>query len=61
MSDQITEKEFYLSQRIESLARQNAQQALRISDLEAQISLIRAQSQQQNASFDQIKEEADKV
>ena len=48
MSDQqqVTEEQFVLSQRMESLARQNAQQALRIADLEAQIALIQAKSQQ---------------
>ena len=43
---QVTEEQFVLSQRMESLARQNAQQALRIADLEAQIALIQAKSQQ---------------
>ena len=43
---QVTEEQFVLSQRIESLARQNAQQAIRIADLEAQIALIQAKSQQ---------------
>jgi hypothetical protein len=43
---QVTEEQFVLAQRMESLARQNAQQALRISDLEAQIALIQAKSQQ---------------
>jgi hypothetical protein len=44
---QVTEEQFVLSQRMESLARQNAQQALRIADLEAQLALIQAKSQQQ--------------
>lgn len=43
---QVTEEQFVTAQRIESLARQNAQQALRIADLEAQLSLIQAKSQQ---------------
>lgn len=43
---QVTEEQFVLGQRMESLARQNAQQALRIADLEAQIALIQAKSQQ---------------
>ena len=43
---QVTEEQFVLSQRLESLARQNAQQALRIADLEAQIALIQAKAQQ---------------
>jgi hypothetical protein len=45
---QVTEEQFVLSQRMESLARQNAQQALRIADLEAQIALIQAKAQQPN-------------
>jgi cation transport ATPase len=43
---QVTEEQFVLGQRMESLARQNAQQALRIADLEAQIALIQAKAQQ---------------
>lgn len=43
---QVTEEQFVLAQRMESLARQNAQQALRIADLEAQIALTQAKSQQ---------------
>jgi len=43
---QITEEQFVLGQRMESLARQNAQQAIRIADLEAQIALMQAKSQQ---------------
>ena len=43
---QVTEEQFVLAQRVESLARQNAQQALRIADLEAQIALTQAKSQQ---------------
>ena len=44
--NQVTEEQFVLAQRMESLARQNAQQALRIADLEAQIALIQAKAQQ---------------
>ena len=44
--NQVTEEQFVLAQRMESLARQNAQQALRIADLEAQIALIQAKTQQ---------------
>ena len=44
--NQVTEEQFVTVQRIESLARQNAQQALRISELEAQIALIQAKAQQ---------------
>ena len=43
---QVTEEQFVLAQRLESLARQNAQQALRIADLEAQIALAQAKAQQ---------------
>lgn len=43
---QVTEEQFVLGQRMESLARQNAQQAIRIADLEAQIALIQAKAQQ---------------
>lgn len=46
---QVTEEQFVLGQRMESLARQNAQQALRIADLEAQIALMQAKSQQPQA------------
>jgi hypothetical protein len=46
MDKQVTAEEFYAGQRVESLARQNAQQALRIADLEAQLALIQAQQQQ---------------
>ena len=49
MENQVTEEQFVLAQRMESLARQNAQQALRIADLEAQIALIQAKSQQPQA------------
>jgi len=44
---EITAEQYYANQRIESLARQNAQQALRIADLEAQLALIQAQQQQE--------------
>ena len=44
--NQVTEEQFVLSQRMESLARQNAQQALRIADLEAQIALVQAKARQ---------------
>lgn len=43
---QVTEEQFVTAQRIESLARQNAQQALRIADLEAQMALTQAKAQQ---------------
>ena len=54
MSDrqEITEEQFVLAQRIESLARQNAQQALRIADLEAQIALLHAKAQQAQDTVD---------
>lgn len=43
---EITQEQFITMQRVESLARQNAQQALRIADLEAQLALIGQQAQQ---------------
>jgi fructosamine-3-kinase len=46
MDKQVTAEQFYANQRLESLARQNASQAVRIADLEAQIALIQAQQQQ---------------
>ena len=59
MSDrqEITEEQFVLAQRIESLARQNAQQALRIADLEAQIALLHAKAQQAQDRVDHPKDE----
>lgn len=55
---EITAEQFYANQRIESLARQNAQQALRIADLEAQLALIQAQQQQsQEPSLEDVPEE----
>jgi len=44
--NEMTEEQFFLNQRLESLARQNAQQALRIANLEAELDLIRARSEQ---------------
>ena len=43
---EMTQEQFITMQRVESLARQNAQQALRIADLEAQLALIGQQAQQ---------------
>lgn len=43
---QITEQDFVINQQLESLARQNAQQAVRISQLESQLALIQAKAQQ---------------
>ena len=56
---QVTEEQFVLGQRMESLARQNAQQALRIADLEAQIALIQAKSQQQSEPVEEPAEQDD--
>ena len=56
---QVTEEQFVLGQRMESLARQNAQQALRIADLEAQIALIQAKSQQQSEPVEEPAEQED--
>jgi len=54
---QVTEEQFFLAQRVESLARQNAQQALRIADLEAQLALIEARTQQPQADDEIIVDE----
>lgn len=43
---QITEEEFLANQQFESLARQNAQQAVRIAQLESQLALIQVKAQQ---------------
>ena len=56
---QVTDEQFVLGQRMESLARQNAQQALRIADLEAQIALIQAKSQQQSEPVEEPAEQDD--
>lgn len=53
MSEQKREMsadEYVTMAKIESLAKQNAGQALRIAELEAQLSLIQAQQQQQQQS-----------
>jgi len=56
---EITAEQYYANQRLESLARQNASQAVRIADLEAQIALMQAQQQQpQEPSFEPVEEEA---
>jgi len=55
MSEQKREmsaEEYVTMAKIDSLAKQNAGQALRIADLEAQLSLIQAQQQQQQQSVE---------
>ena len=44
---EMSADEYHTMAKIDSLAKQNAGQALRIADLEAQLSLIQAQQQQQ--------------
>jgi hypothetical protein len=44
---EMSAEEYVTMAKIDSLAKQNAGQALRIADLEAQLSLIQAQQQQQ--------------
>lgn len=56
---QVTEEQFVAAQRIESLARQNAQQALRIADLEAQMALTQAKAQQPQEEPQAIEEVSD--
>ena len=61
MSEQKREMsadEYVTMAKIDSLAKQNAGQALRIADLEAQLSLIQAQQQQQQAAEAPIPGEA---
>jgi len=43
---EISAEEYVAMAKIDSLAKQNAQQSLRIADLEAQIGLYQAQQQQ---------------
>lgn len=61
MSEQKREMsadEYVTMAKMDSLAKQNAGQALRIADLEAQLSLIQAQQQQQQAEEAPIPGEA---
>lgn len=44
---EITAEQYVTLAKIDSLAKQNAQQAVRIADLEAQLSLYQQQQQQQ--------------
>ncbi len=53
----MTEEQFLTAQRIESLCRQNAQQAARIADLEAQILLVNAKQQQETEEKHPVQEE----
>jgi hypothetical protein len=60
---EMTQEQFITMQRVESLARQNAQQALRIADLEAQLALIgqqaqQAQQEQSEVEFEPVDEDA---
>jgi hypothetical protein len=57
MDKQVTAEQFYANQRLESLARQNAQQAVRIADLEAQIALMQAQQQQPEPEQEEVPED----
>jgi hypothetical protein len=57
MDKQVTAEQFYANQRLESLARQNAQQAVRIADLEAQIALMQAQQQQPEQEQEEVPED----
>lgn len=56
--NEMTEEQFFLNQRLESLARQNAQQALRIANLEAELDLIKARSSQDNVEVVEEEEAA---
>lgn len=56
--NEMTEEQFFLNQRLESLARQNAQQALRIANLEAELDLIKARAQQDGVEIVEEEEAA---
>lgn len=43
---QVSRQDYFISQQLESLARQNAQQAMRISQLEAELLTLKAEMQQ---------------
>jgi predicted nucleotide-binding protein (sugar kinase/HSP70/actin superfamily) len=61
MSNQqeLTAEQYVTLAKIDSLAKQNAQQAIRIADLEAQLSLYQQQQQQaQNEASEQNGEQA---
>ena len=57
MDKQVTAEQFYANQRLESLARQNASQAVRIADLEAQIALMQAQQNQPEPEQQEVPED----
>ena len=57
MDKQVTAEQFYANQRLESLARQNAQHAVRIADLEAQIALMQAQQNQPEPEQEEVPED----
>ena len=50
---EISAEEYVTMAKIDSLAKQNAQQSLRIADLEAQIGLYQAQQQQAQQPADE--------
>jgi capsule polysaccharide export protein KpsE/RkpR len=43
---QVSRQDYFISQQLESLARQNANQAMRISQLEAELLTLKAEMQQ---------------
>ena len=43
---QVSRQDYFVAQQLESLARQNAQQAMRISQLEAELLTLKAEMQQ---------------
>lgn len=44
---QVSRQDYFVAQQLESLARQNAQQAMRISQLEAELLTLKAEMQQE--------------
>ena len=51
---EMSAEEYVALAKMDSLAKQNAGQALRIADLEAQLSLIQAQQQQQQQQSEEL-------
>jgi hypothetical protein len=58
---QMTAEQYINLSKIDSLAKQNAMQAVRIAELEAQIGLIQAQQQSEEQQTNQEVDEADTI
>lgn len=51
---QVSRQDYFVAQQLESLARQNAQQAVRISQLEAELLTLKAESEQQQGDAEPV-------